>query len=230
MRTLLATLLMSAALISSAAKAEMPTRTITVQGSGSVSTRPDTAVVRAGVETRAAGPDLALLGNNAAMERLLAILAQFNVPERDIATTSFEVSPLYGKPEPNAPPPVVGYSVGNQVTARIRSFERLGDLLTALAEAGSNRLRGVSFELSDAAGLRDDARRAAMVDARKHAELYAQAAGKALGDVVAISEVSMGSPQPRFAPMVMAAEARAVPIQPGELTVSASVTVVYELR
>ena len=40
----------------------------------------------------------------------------------------------------------------------------------------------------------------------------------------------MGSPQPRFAPMVMAAQASAVPIQPGELTVAATVTVVYELK
>jgi uncharacterized protein len=211
------------------AAAQQGPRSITVHGSGSAAARPGTAVVRAGVETRAGSPEVALVGNNADMKAIFEILKKHGIAERDIATTMFDVQPVYGRPDPQGGTPAIqGYQVSNQVSARVRDIERLGPLLNALVAGGANRLRGVSFEIADPETLQDGARRAALQDARKRAELYAQTAGVRLGRVLTINEIEAPvMPMPH--PMRMTAAAEAVPIAPGEHTVNAGITVTYEI-
>jgi uncharacterized protein len=191
--------------------------------------RPDTAVVRAGVETRAPSPEIALIGNNAAMKVLFDVLQKHGIAERDIATTTFDVQPIYGRPDPQGGAATIqAYQVSNQISARVRDIERLGVILTELVEAGANRLRGVSFEFADPDALQADARRAALQDARRRAELYAQAAGVRLGRILSISELDAPAmPMPR---QMRAMSADAVPIAPGEQTITAGVTVSYEIE
>jgi uncharacterized protein YggE len=210
------------------AVAQQSPRSVSVQGSGATSARPDTAIVRAGVETRAPSPEIALLGNTAAMTKIFEILRGHGIVERDVTTTVFDVSPIYGRPDAqNNVQTIQAYQVSNQVAARLRNIDRVGPLLTELVEAGANRLRGVSFEIANPEPLQAEARRAAMQDARKRAELYAAAAGLKLGRVLSITETDAPvAPMPRQ----MRAMGEAVPIAPGEQTVSATVTVVYEIE
>jgi uncharacterized protein YggE len=73
----------------------------------------------------------------------------------------------------------------------------------------------------------DEARRLAVADARTKAELYAEAAGVTLGDLVTLNEGGGGSSGPFMAEMSMARSA--VPVAAGELDVSATVNVVYSI-
>ncbi len=101
-------------------------------------------------------------------------------------------------------------------------------MLDAVVKSGSNRIGGMVFGNADENSLRDEARKLAVADARHRAQLYAEAAGLQLGNVVSISEA--GTPQPRqYERMVMTAEAAAVPISTGENEIRAVVQVVFTL-
>jgi uncharacterized protein YggE len=106
-------------------------------------------------------------------------------------------------------------------------------LLDQVVQAGANSIYGVSFSVEDPKALREQARAAAIEDAKAHAAQLAQVAGASLGEVLVITE-NIGSQPP--VPLAMAArdavaEAGApVPVQPGEQTFSADVQVTFELR
>ncbi len=87
-------------------------------------------------------------------------------------------------------------------------------------------MSGIEFVVSQQSRLLDQARAEAIADARRKAELYAQAAGAKLGRVIAITDEG-ATPPPR--PVMQALRAGAVPVAPGEQTLRASVTVSYEL-
>ena len=206
-----------------------PPRSITVQGTGSASARPDLAVARAGIENRAATPNDALAANTKVMNSLMTVFKRFSIAERDIETTGFNVNPVYAQPASRGAMEIEGYQVSNQVSVRVRDIAKLGELLSALVEAGANRLHGVSFEIADADKLHNEARRAAVEDARHRAELYAAAAGVKIKRVLSIAESGSPAPVP-FMARAMKAGAESVPIAGGEQSVGAGVSVVYEIE
>jgi hypothetical protein len=109
----------------------------------------------------------------------------------------------------------------------VHGVDKVGAVLDALVGAGANELGGISFGIAEPAPLLDDARRKAIADARRKAELFAREAGVALGRVLEIDE-SGGGPVP-VAYGRMMAEAVAAPVAPGQLDLSASVTVTFAI-
>ena len=101
-------------------------------------------------------------------------------------------------------------------------------MLQALLEAGANDFSGLSFGLQDPRPVEDEARRAAIADARAKAELYAEAAGVTLGPIRSITEGGMSGPMPMDAPMMLEARS-AMPVAAGETMVRANVQVVWTL-
>ena len=218
-------------LASTAFAAEAPTpRTISVQGNGNVTAIPDMAMARSGIESRGATPEEALAANTKIMNAVMAAIKRHGIAERDFETSSFTVNPVYGQATPRGVMTIEGYQVTNQVSVRVRDIAKLGGLLSSLVEAGANRLNGVSFDIAEPAPLLDEARRAAVTDARKRADLYAAAAGAKVARVLSISEGgSMPPPQPIIL-RAMKAGGEAVPVAAGEQTINASVSVVYEME
>jgi uncharacterized protein len=160
-------------------------------------------------------------------------LKRQGVAEADIQTANFSVYPVYEdaariEPRPEGPR-VVGYRVTNQVVARIRDLDDLGALLDATVSQGANRIDSLEFGLEDDAAAADEARRLAVQDARRKAEIYAEAAGVGLDRIRSIQE-SGGGPVP-MRDMAFRAEsaAMAVPVAPGETTVIVSVHIVWEI-
>ncbi len=80
-----------------------PARTITMNGHGEARAAPDMAQVNAGVTTSAATAAAALAANTARMQAVLAALEKLGVPEKNIQTTNFFVSPQYANGENNSP-------------------------------------------------------------------------------------------------------------------------------
>jgi len=206
-------------------------RTLSVQGSGLAFGTPDIASVSAGIESRGTTPDDALAANTKAMNAIMAAIKRHGIAERDIETSSFSVAPVYGQqPGPRGTLNIEGYQVANQLTVRVRDMDKLGGLLSSLVEAGANRLHGVSFGIADPAKLRDDARKAAVADAKKRADLYAAAASVAVKRVLSISEVGDFAPPQPMAMRAMKAGGESVPVAGGEQSVAANVNVVYEIE
>jgi uncharacterized protein YggE len=112
---------------------------------------------------------------------------------------------------------------------RIRDVTKLANVIDTLVGAGANDIGNVSFEVSQASKLLDDAREKAVADARRKAEIYARAAGVTLGAPLSISEE--GAPQPMFrAKMAALMAAAPTPIAQGEETLSISVNVTWAIK
>ena len=204
-------------------------RTISVTGEGRATAPPDMATIRAGVVTQSAKASEALTSNNEAMDEIMSVLEEQGIAPKNIQTSNFNVSPQYKHDDQGRrQPEVVGYRVTNQLRVDVHDLPKLGKILDALVAAGSNELTGISFGINDPTGLLNEARKRAVADAHSRAELYAQAAGVALGKVLTISEQTVRTPQPQRLAARKAADA-SVPIATGEQELRATVDMVFAL-
>ena len=181
------------ALIATPALAQVnPPPTISVSGEGTVSVPPDLAVVDGGVTTDAKTAREAAEANNAAMAKVLAALKSAGIAEKDMQTSRLSLFPQYTqqtRPNPNPGPNVIsGYRASNRVTIRVRDVTKVAGTIDALVASGANEVGGINFMVTKASQLLDDARSDAIADARRKAEIYAEAAGVRLGRAVLIQE------------------------------------------
>ncbi|HWY66403.1 MAG TPA: SIMPL domain-containing protein [Rhizomicrobium sp.] len=203
-------------------------RTIAMTGHGETRGAPDMAQVTAGVSTMAPTAAQALSANSSHMKGVFAALVKLGVPERNIQTSNFFVSPQYSNGDNNTPRRLTGYQVNNDVTVRLEDVGKLGGALDALVAAGANQINGVSFSIQNSAPLLEKARADAVADARARAQTYAKAAGVTLGPILSISEGGAEAPpRPMFRVAAIQAETR---IAPGEQSVTADVTMVWEIH
>ncbi|HEX2191414.1 MAG TPA: SIMPL domain-containing protein [Longimicrobiaceae bacterium] len=207
-------------------------RTIRVVGTGEARAAPDEAYLDFGVETTAPTAQAAAEQNARAMEQVIRALTSAGIPRRDIETRNFSVFPDYAPPRPGTEEPTVrGYRVTNVVTARTERIAQVGSLVDAALRAGANRVHGVRFAIRDPGPVRAEAIRNAVAKGRADAAAIAGALGVRLGPVLDAS--TAGGAPPVFAKLEMA-QARdfagggaSTPIESGEQTVTASVTLVY---
>jgi hypothetical protein len=204
-----------------------------VVATGEANRVPDVAIISAGVMTRASSATQALQQNAQRMERVIAALRRAGVAERDIQTSSINLNPDYRHVE-NELPILTGYNAHNQVTVRFRDIAQSGRILDALVAEGANQINGPSLTIDKPEAALDEARRNAITVARTRAQLYAQATGKRVGRILAISEGGGGFPRPE-AIMVTGSrvgrgEMADTKIVPGEQTLSVSIQVTFELE
>jgi uncharacterized protein len=205
-------------------------RTITVSASGEVAATPDIARVSSGVTTEADTARKALSDNSAAMAALIAGLKGAGIDAKDIQTSSFHVEPRYTNPREGEVAVINGYRVVNQVEIVARKIDKLGDVLDQMVTLGANQMNGLNFEVSQAETLKDEARKAAMVNAFRRAKLLAAAGGAEVGEVISISEEVSGGPQPYQYKMARTAMAESVPVEQGTQMLEARVTVTWGLK
>jgi hypothetical protein len=203
-------------------------RQITVVGQGEVKGKPDTATVQIGVDTEAPTAQEALNQNTAQTQAVQAKLKELGIAEKDMQTSNFSIFPAYDADGQR----VTGYRVSNMVSVTIRNLDQTGILLDQVVQVGANSVYGISFSVDDPKVLFDQAREAAMQDAKERATKLAQAGGASIGDVLVITEnIGAESPIPLAMPaMAEAADRAAVPVQPGEQSFNLSVQVTYALR
>ena len=204
-------------------------RTISVSGVGEVQAVPDMAIVSAGVATDGSTARTALSANNAAIARVVQAVRDAGVDARDVQTARVNVSPVYSQPRGEAPR-ISGHRASNTVTVRLRDLPKLGAMLDGLVAAGANQLHGVRFTFAEPDRLLDEARKKAVAEARRKAELFAAASGVRVGAVLSIEEGEGAVPMPRPIAMAARAEAVGVPIEAGEIELRASVRVVFAIE
>lgn len=207
------------------------TPTLTVSGEGAVRAVPDIARIRIGVETEAETAAGALAANSEAAERMIETLKAAGIEARDIQTGRLNVEPRHAdmqRTKPGEAPEVVGYRVVNEVGVTVRDLDRLGGALDRVVSAGANRVHGIGFGLEDDTAKADEARREAVADARRRAKVLAEAAGVQLGRILRINEGG-GVVRPMQGVAMMRAEAMDVPVERGEVEVTAHATIVWEI-
>ncbi|MGH6949474.1 MAG: SIMPL domain-containing protein [Vitreimonas sp.] len=202
---------------------------LSVSAEGKSEARPDMATINLGVTTEGQTAQAALAENARRMSALMQALRRAGIAERDIQTSNVSVHPQQQYRE-NQPPLITGYQANNTVTARIRRIDNTGRTIDAAVGAGGNAIHGVSFSHADPDAQLDIARRNAIAEARRRAELYANALGMRVHRIVAVQEGGGYAPPIPVAMERMAAQDASTPVSPGEIETRVNVSVTFELR
>lgn len=213
-------ILLALALLSPAAAQEAGV--LTTQGQGMVDVAPDLADIAIGIDSEGATPGEAIDANSASMARVIADAVRAGIAREDIQTGVLNLVRQSDEKRRRF------YRVNNVATIRVRDMARLGAITRALVESGANDINGIRFGRSDAAKHRDAARREAVADARRKAEILAAAAGLRLGAILEITDVGFEGPGPvygREAAMMRVD----VPVEPGQVGISARVQIKWRL-
>ncbi|MFC1526130.1 SIMPL domain-containing protein [Candidatus Latescibacterota bacterium] len=203
--------------------------TIQVSGAATVAVAPDVAQTTIGVQIYGREVVAAVTENNQTTAALVAALDSLGVGEADIQTSNFTIYPQRDYKEGRADS-IVGYWVNNSVSVTIRQLDTAGQVLQAAIEAGANSISGLAFTLGDPEPVKDTARALAVADARNRADVLADAAGVQVGKVIALREISMSAPPIYRGGAAQDAGGGEVPVEPGEMEVTAQVAVVFAIK
>lgn len=201
----------------------------TISGSASSDVKfvPDRATIRISVQTRATSAAAAASENARKQNAVLSALRSLGMSNEQLSTADYNVSPEY-RYEPNKTPTLVGYTVTNSIVADVRDVAQIGKVLDAALSNGANMVSSLEFYSSNTDAARRQAVASAVAKARAEADVAARAAGGTLGTLMQLNISGPGSypppPPPRPMSMLAGKVAEATPINPGEQTLTVSVT------
>ena len=211
-------------------------RSIHVNGSGSVTGEPDIATLYLGVSVEKETVEEAREEAASAMTAVIDALKANDIAENDIQTENFSIYPQYDYTDEGRV--LRGYRVNNTVSAEVRDLETLSDIIDDATEAGGDIVvvNSIQFMIEDPTPLQAQARALAVKNAETKAQTLAEASGVTLGKPITIIETSHAAGPPiafaeaaEFAADEESARS-STPIQAGELTVTINVTLVYEFE
>ena len=203
---------------------------IEVSGTGSVEVQPDRARVTFAMETRARTADAAAGANADAMAAVLTAVRSSEVPGLDVETFGYSVRPEYAMSSDQRTREIVAYTVLNNVGATVTDVDAVGRLVDAAIGAGANRVGGISFFASETEAARREALARAVRVARAEAEVMAESLGHRLGPPLQVNGgADRPTPMVYQAEMAMMARAADTPIEAGDQTVTARVTIRFAL-
>lgn len=219
---------------------EYPNKTFTVDGEAKTEIATDIATFTASVVTEG-GKNIADIQKQNAekMNAINAFLKEQGVEKKDLQTSQYSLSPRYEYSNCSGfsacpPPSIVGYTLNQSLTVKVRSLESLGAILSGIAEKGANTVSGVSFAVDDDADAKQKARVEAIANAQKKARDIAKAGNFRVGKLVSIYEDS-GNVAPDYASGFggadRAMEMKAVPpvIEPGTESGKVRMNLTYEI-
>lgn len=210
-------------------------RTLTVTGTADVTVAPDICYISFAVETNNRKAGDAYKDNVELMNRINAAIKAQGVESKDMQTTNFSIAPNYQYTE-KGKRIFLGYRVYNTLYIGVRNLSKVPDVLDAAIDAGALDVGGITFTVEDSKKYTEEVRREALRNARKKAEESAQILGFKLGTPISVSESQPydyyegyihGSAD--LLEMPAAKEAPAPTIEAGQLKLSRTVYVIYEI-
>ena len=229
---------------SAAAGQDVPTpsippglRTIIVEGSGEVRARPDTASINAAIETRAANAEQASQLNATLADKVSAALRARLGDKGRIETGGYSLLPEYDQRPGHQNGRVIGYRAVNAITIETGDLSLIGPLVDIAIGAGSNRINSLEFTLKNNTQARGEAVAKASKDAQAQADALAASLAVKLKRIYTASTVS-DIQATSYSRSVGVAEAAGLsssfvtqtPLEAGEVTVPAHVSLVYEIE
>ena len=206
---------------------------ITVSGEGIVEAQPDRATISVGVVTREKNPSAVQAANAKAAANVINSIAALGIERKKISTGNYNFSPTYRNTD-NGKRILDGYEATNSVTIIVDDLNLVGKIIDAALNHGANRVDSLNFGLRNKTAYQDEALRLAVLDAKRKAEIAAQALGKNIVGIrsVAINSSHVDSPRNYKMARSMAMEDAGdfeTPIESGTLTCAASVHVEFEI-
>ena len=150
-------------------------QTISVSGTATASSSPDSLVIILGVESEAKTANESLSENSSSLNSVISSLTNSGLSEDDIQTSNFSIYPMYDSIKDfngNWQQVLTGYRVSNILSIQTDKIDSAGDIIDAAVSSGANRVDNVSFQLSDEKSqkISDDLIADAINDATQKAE------------------------------------------------------------
>lgn len=210
-------------------------RLITVTGTAETKVAPDEAILHLGVDSHDKVLAIAKSENDRHVKKLLALAREAGVQAKDIQTSALNMSLEYSENQRRA---LLGYEVSQSISITLRDIGKYESLMTNALLAGVNRVDGVDFLIAEPTKYREDARTKAIRAAQEKAKTMAAELHQTVGKPWEITEgvinsetfansVWMRKQVYQNEPQVAGEEST---IAPGEVTISASVKVSFELE
>lgn len=219
-------------LMSACAQADDVARTVAVSGTGTVSVAPDRASLQLSIMARNKMVRVAQDEAASVTEKVLTVTDKLGIERNRVDTTGASVQPDYQYNRETGEQNLRGYIATRQISIEIHDIENLAQVIEGVVSAGVNQVSPPVLYSSKRRDLYRDALAAAAEDARKNASTLANSLGLKLGDAIQIDTGSRPIPfaNQRSAGMAVMGEAdAAATYNPGDLTTSETINVVFEL-
>jgi len=205
-----------------------PLFTMTVNGEGHITTRPNQAKLTLGVVTEHTSAQTAQQENAEISNHVIEALKQMGIDESDLKTTVYSVQPRYDYHDGKSI--LRGYEVEHHFEVTIKDLSKIGNVYDIAIKNGANRSGGIQFQLKDSALYYQEALQRAIQNAREKAEVMAQSIGATLSNIP--FKVIEQEDQQNFRPLLatqaaFVKAAEAPPIQTGDLTIKAQIKIIY---
>ncbi len=202
---------------------------ISVNGSGETRVSADTAVISLGVNARDRDVLKAQQQVNDAIAAIRKALTDQGVKEENINTEFINIYAMYDYQ--NDQEKLAAYNASSTLAIKVTDMESVGSLIDLCFAAGANTLNGVSFSASDTEEAEALAMKDAVADAKKKAEILAEASGLKITGIEIISEGSVYTYDNNvgnvFAAKGLSEESAGTIVQSAKLLVSASVSITF---
>ncbi len=211
-------------------------KVIHATGSGNVIGTPDRAQVTFAVETENPVVKTAQQANAMQMTKVIDALVAAGLPKDALKTSGYTIYPVYDDYTKSLlEQKIRTYRVTNTLTVTLHDVNRTGEVIDIAVANGINQASSIQFMLSDEQSqvLRTEALKKAVSRARADADTVAGALGTVILDVQSV-DISGGYAPVRFenynAVDAATKSASPTPIQPGDVTVTAQVSITYSIR
>jgi len=210
---------------------EQAARTIVVSGNGEASVAPDEAILDFAIETHAQTAAEAAKRNAALATKVMDALKSRLAGTGQISTGGYSLNPDYRQHPGDDNATIVGYTAQNSIRVETATLDLVGPLIDSAIAAGANRINYLSFTVKNNVKARSQAITAAAHDAQSQAQALAAALGVKLGSVLKASTEAEVRPVPMMRAMAVGMAANvSTPIEAGQVTVPASVTLTYAIE
>ena len=228
-----------------AADTQAEPHSVAVAGQAELLIPPDYALIDLGVISQAAAVGDALADNDARMTRGIDAIKSLGIPDKDIRTSTFIIQPKYEKMESREYDvqqfrTIVGYYISNKVRVKVSNLANVAKVIDDCVKAGANASGDVEFMVDSLTAHMDDARRKAVEDAHHKAQVLTDASHMTLGPALSIIDNQAetaydGAVHGSYGygaaeTVVVTASRLPTPVEPGLVSLTSKVTVVYSAR
>jgi len=210
-------------------------KTITMDGTYTKTVAPDKVDVTFSVVTKADTATDAQSQNTVASNKIIAALKAKGFTDADISTVYYNVYPEYNWSDGTNE--IIGYTATHQITVNSTNVSAAGVIVDVVVKNGANQVDYIDFSLKQETEqtLKVEALAKASQNAREKANAIAAGLGTSIKGILSVSEGNIYYPPYRFDYMSAAESvggiqnSKAVSITPGNVEVSATVSVTFEL-
>ncbi len=204
---------------------------ISVTGEGKIKVVPDQGVISLGVENTGKDASEVKKMNDEIVDKVIKYIKKNGIPASDFQTTNVSLYKNYDYEKKK-----YNFVANQTITITLKDLKKYNEFMMGISDTGVTTIHGVEFKSSKLAEYESDARKNAMVNAKKKAEDYVSVLNQKVGKALMISDNTyVNPPMPMFkgAMMSMDAEGGSMPRETlaiGEIEVTATVQVSFVLE